>query len=241
MSQTVSMNPSWLSSTAQALILTAFTCATGQADQAIPEGYAEFIGSPYEILIPGQLRVADTEALRAAIADDPATWISAIRQTPLLGAVSAWSCICGRMLQLEAEELLQAWLRLLAGGPEHEPGDWLSLNSAGPDLPPNYENAVIFGAAVEGCRLAVHDLGRHDADAADAALRGMLETVGARIDPDADMPALGDPRLSYRFWPEMLDNSSLQSAFSLGLGGQSHQLTCQSEIRDIWAELHSIR
>lgn len=223
------------------MVLTGLACSTGYADQAIPSDYAEFVGTPYEILTPGRLRLADTEGVRTAIANDPAAWIDAMRRTPMLGASSAWSCICGRMLQLDAQEPLQEWLGSLAGGSEQEPEAWLSLDSAEAGLPPNHANAVIFGVAVSGCILALHDLARHDAAAADAALRGMLDAVGAPIDPASELPTLSDPQLSHRFWPETLDNSTLQSAFGLGLRGQDDRLTCQAEIRDIWAELLSAR
>ena len=219
-----------------ALAVAALQVGTAHADDWVQHDDTEFLGTPFEMLIPDRLRTIDAEALRAAIGEDPGEWIDTMRRTPLVGAASAWSCICARMLQLEDDAGLHRWLRTLAGGPDREPETWLAIDAALPGEPPHHHNAVTYGAAISGCIVGLQGLADSDPAAANARVRGMLEAVGAGSDPDAKLPDLNEQALLHKFWPDALNNSTLFAAYALGFGSNRDRLTCQQEIRVLWTD-----
>lgn len=191
--------------------------------------------SEYALLDPDILLALDAEGLKIAIGDDPSEWMTRIRQTPMLSAAAAWSCICARMLQLGAPEILYAWFGLLAGGPEGIPDQWLIIDTSEPTMPPHYQNAVEYGTAVSGCLLALDDLAQRDPDAAAATLQGLRTATGIPRWFDEDLPALGDRRLFELFLPKAVArNSTIYAAYALGQSSSPEQLKCQTAVRQRW-------
>jgi hypothetical protein len=189
----------------------------------------------YALLDPDILLALDAEGLKAAIGDDPSEWITSIRQTPMLSATAAWSCICARILQLGAPEILHEWFGLLAGGPESIPDQWLIIDTSEPNRPPHYQNALEYGTAVSGCLLALDDLAQRDSDAAATALQELHTATGIPRWSDENLPALGEDRLFELFLPEALArNSSIYAAYALEQSSLPEQVKCQTAVRQRW-------